>query len=352
MELSDTDSVLIDGRNIGPAKPAYIIAEMSANHGGDFDRAVAIMNAAKEAGADAVKLQTYTADTLTIDCDNPRFFIENGPWQGQTMHQLYEAAATPWEWYPDLAKIAQEIGISLFSTPFDVSAVEFLEEMNTPAYKIASYELIELELIECVAATGKPLILSTGEATLAEIDEAVRVARGAGSKEIILLKCTSTYPAPAEQMNLMTIPHLQQSFNVPVGLSDHSVGTSAAIAAVVLGASVIEKHFMLDKDLSTPDSFFSVDPKEFSQMVRDIRQAEKSLGCVSYSGIPLCSRRAIYAVEDILKGDCFSDSNIASRRPGSQSGLVPKLLPLVRGRIALADIEKGDLLDWDSVGAC
>lgn len=345
-----TTYVEIANTPVGPGFPTYIIAEMSTNHGGDFNRAVDIIHAAKEAGADAVKLQTYTADTLTLDSDKPPFFIEGGPWGGQTMYQLYQAAFTPWEWHPRLAKIADDLGITLFSAPFDLTSVDFLEEMNVPAYKIASYELIELRLIEKVAATGKPVIMSTGEATLAEIDEAVRTALNAGAGGVVLLKCTSAYPAPPEEMNLRTIPHLQQSFGVPVGLSDHSLGIGASIAAIVLGASVIEKHFTLDDDLKTPDSFFSMGQAEFKSMVKEIRCTEKSLGGVKYATFPNPSRRSLYAIRDIKPGEHFSNTNVQSLRPGGD-GLLPRFYSLIEGRRALFDIRKGTAIRWEHVGS-
>ena len=342
--------VLISDRPVGSGCSTYIIAEMSANHGGDFQRASDIIYAAKDTGADAVKLQTYTADTLTLDCNNPPFFIETGPWAGQTMYQLYQQAYTPWEWYPLLAEIAGKIGITLFSAPFDSTSVDFLEQYNTPAYKVASYELIELHLIKKIAATGKPIIMSTGKATLAEIDEAVRTAVNGGASGVILLKCTSAYPAPHEKMNLRTIPHMQQAFDVPVGLSDHSMGIGASIAAVSLGASVVEKHFKLDDKTETPDSFFSMNPQEFSTMVNEIRSVEKSLGSVKYAAESNLSRRSIYAIRDIKAGEVFSNDNIRSLRP-ADGGLLPNCYPLIEGRCALKEIKKGEAIRWEHVGA-
>lgn len=348
-EVFSKSQLQIDNTLIGQGCPTYIVAEMSANHGGYFERAVDIIHAAKEAGADAIKLQTYTADTLTLNRHSFPFFIESGPWAGQTLYQLYQAACTPWEWQPRLKEIADLIGITLFSTPFDETAVDFLEEMNVPAYKIASYELIELSLIEKVAATGKPVVLSTGKATLAEIDEAVRTAYRAGAKEIALLKCTSSYPAPPEKMHLRTIPHLQECFGLPVGLSDHSLGIGAAIASIALGACIIEKHFILDRACHTPDSFFSLTHSEFKTMVQEVRVAEKALGRVQYAPQSELSRRALFAISDIKAGESFSRQNVKSLRPGG--GLAPSFFSYIEGRRALCDIKQGAPIQWKFVGA-
>jgi len=344
MKPSGSHIVQIGDTKIGHGCPTYMIAEMSANHGGDFERAVDIIWAAKEAGADAVKLQTYTADTLTLNCQNPPFYIEKGPWAGQTLHQLYQAAYTPWEWHPRLKEVADKVGITLFSAPFDETAVDFLEEMNFPAYKIASYELIDHALLEKVATTGKPLILSTGKATLSEIDEAVRVVRQQGAKEVALLKCTSSYPAPPESMNLKTIPHLQECFGLPVGLSDHTLGIGASVAAVALGACIIEKHFSLDDDLQTPDSFFSLTPAEFKSLVQEVRVVEKALGQVKYASQPDASRRSLWAVNDIKAEKNFSKKNTRSLRPGG--GILPSFLSIVEGRQAKCNIKKGTPIQW------
>jgi len=260
--VTKTPFIEINGRRIGSGYSTYIVAEMSANHDQDFDRAVNIIREAKKAGADAVKLQTYTPDTITIDCENELFQIPEGnTWEKQTLHELYKKAYTPWEWQPRLKKIADEIGIDLFSTPFDSTAVEFLEGIGVSVYKIASFELVDIPLIEQIARTGKPIIMSTGLATLSEIDEAVKAARVAGAKQIALLKCTSTYPAPPEEMNLATIPHLSSTFNSPSGLSDHTLGTAVSVAGVAFGACIIEKHFTLSRSDPGPDSAFSLEPR-------------------------------------------------------------------------------------------
>lgn len=271
------------GRPIGPGQPVYIIAELSANHNQNLDEAVKLVHAAREVGADAVKLQTYTADTLTIESTRPEFRIGSGsPWEGRNLYELYQEAYTPWEWQPRLKAVADEIGIHLFSTPFDESAVVFLEQMNVPAYKVASFELVDLPLIERIAHTGKPMIMSTGMASLAEISEAVDTARGAGARDIALLKCTSAYPAPPEEMNLRTIAHLAEAFGVSVGLSDHTLGVEVPVAAVAVGACIVEKHFTLSRKVPGPDSAFSLEPHEFQAMIDAVRTAEKALGSVHY----------------------------------------------------------------------
>ena len=274
--------ITIDGREISARNSTYIIAEMSANHAHDFDKAARIIQAAREAGADAVKLQTYTPDTITIDCDNEYFRIKGTIWDGRTLYDLYSEAYTPWEWQPKLKKIANELGMDLFSTPFDFSAVDFLERMDVPAYKIASFENVDIPLIRYIARTGKPIIMSTGMADLGEIDEAMQAIRAVGNDQIVLLKCTSAYPAPAEEANLRTIPHLAEAFNVVVGLSDHTLDVAVPVAAVILGARVIEKHFTLTRSDLGPDSAFSLEPHEFRQMVDAVRIAEKALGRVGY----------------------------------------------------------------------
>jgi len=262
----------IKGRSIGQSLPSYIVAEMSANHNQSFDEAVKIISAAKDAGADAVKIQTYTPDTLTIDCDNDYFQIGKGTiWEGRNLYNLYGEAFTPWKWQPTLKEIAGKLGIDLFSTPFDSTAVDFLEEMDVPAYKIASFEIVDLPLIRSIAQTGKPIIMSTGMATLAEIDEAVSTIRDAGNNQLSLLKCTSAYPALAEDMNLLTIPHLSHAFGVPVGLSDHTLGIAVPVAAVALGACIVEKHFTLSRSIAGPDGVFSLEPHAFKGMVEAVR---------------------------------------------------------------------------------
>ncbi len=337
----------IGNSQIGNGHPTYMVAEMSANHGGDFERAVDIIHAAKDAGADAVKMQTYTADTLTLDSRNPPFHIDKGPWAGQTLHQLYETSYTPWEWQPRLKEVADRIGIPLFSTPFDMTAVDFLEGIDVPAYKIASYEIIETPLLERVAKTGKPIILSTGKATLAEIDEAVRIVRHNGAREVVLLKCTSAYPAPPEEMNLKTIQHLQECFGLPVGLSDHSLGIGAAIAAVTMGACMIEKHFILDQSRQTPDSFFSLTASEFKLLVREVRAVERSIGNVHYASQPDESRRGLWAIKNIGAGERITEKNTRSLRPGG--GLVPCFFVVIEGRRARFDIKRGTPIVWSYI---
>ncbi|MCW8138884.1 MAG: pseudaminic acid synthase, partial [Planctomycetota bacterium] len=273
----------IGEREIGPGHPTFVVAELSANHHQRFDEAVELVRAAKAAGADAVKLQTYTADTMTIASERPEFRVRGGMlWDGRLLHDLYQEAYTPWEWQPKLKDLAEELGLECFSTPFDATAVEFLEAMNVPAHKVASFEVVDLPLLERIGRTGKPVIMSTGMATLAEIDEAVRTLRGAGCPALALLKCTSAYPAPPEAANLRTIPHLAAAFGVVAGLSDHTLGTAVPVAAVALGAYVIEKHFTLSRDVPGPDSAFSLEPPEFRQMVDAVRVAEQALGAVTY----------------------------------------------------------------------
>lgn len=343
--------ITIGARVVGPGHPAYIVAEMSGNHGLDFGRAVAIVRAAKASGADAVKLQTYTADTLTIDCDNEHFRIGQGTlWDGRSLHELYREAHTPWEWQPRLKEVAAEAGIDLFSSPFDAAAVEFLEQMEVPAYKVASFEIVDLELIQGIARTGKPMILSTGMATLEEIREAVAAAREAGAVDIALLKCTSAYPAPPEEMNLRTIPDLARELQIPVGLSDHTLGFTVPVAAVALGACIVEKHLTLSRELPSPDRAFSLEPAEFGAMVEAIRTVEKALGGVRY-GVSAQEarsrvfRRSLFVVRAVKAGEFFTRENVRSIRPGN--GLAPKHLKEVLGRKAATDIPRGTPLAWD-----
>jgi len=346
-------TIEINGRRIGAGFPVYIVAELSANHHQNFDEAAKLIAAAKDAGADAIKLQTYTADTLTINSDKPYFRIGRGTiWEGRTLHDLYGEAYTPWDWQPKLKAIAEELGMDLFSSPFDASAVEFLEGMNVPAYKIASFELVDLPLIAAVARTGKPVIMSTGMATFEEIEEAVGVARAGGASELALLKCTSSYPAPPSEMNLRTIPHLAAAFGVPVGLSDHTMGVAAPLAAVALGACLIEKHFTLSRSTPGPDSAFSLEPHEFKAMVDAVRIAERSLGEVHYgaSDAEAASRifrRSLFVVEDVRAGEPFTSRNVRSIRPAH--GLHTRHLGEVLGRRATRDIERGTPLSWDLI---
>lgn len=345
-------NIMIGPRQVGINQPTYIVAEISANHNQDFEQAVQMIHSAKEAGADAVKLQTYTPDTITIDCDNEYFQIKGTIWEGRRLYELYGEAYTPWEWQPKLKRIADELSLALFSTPFDHTAVDFLEKMNVPAYKIASCELIDLPLVRRVAQTGKPVILSTGMATLSEIDDAVRTVRGTGNYQIALLKCTSAYPAPPEEMNLRTIPHLSQAFHLPVGLSDHTLGIPVAVAAVTLGACIVEKHFTLSRSIPGPDSAFSLEPHEFKAMVDAIRIAEKATGAVSYEAtdheaISRVFRRSLFVVKDMRAGEVFTKENIRSIRPAQ--GLHPRYLETVCGRRAVQAIERGTPLSWDLI---
>jgi len=349
-------SLFIEVNNhcIGHGYPTYVIAEMSANHNQDFDRAIQIIEAAKKAGADAIKLQTYTPDTLTIDCDNRHFRIGEGTiWEGCTLYDLYSEAYMPWDWQPKLKEITNDLGLDLFSTPFDATAVDFLEGMGVPVYKIASFEIVDLPLVRRVAQTGKPIIMSTGMATLAEIDEAVSTAREAGATQIALLKCTSAYPAPPEEMNLRTIPHLAQAFGVPTGLSDHTLGIAVPVAAVALGACIVEKHFTLSRDDPGPDSTFSLEPHEFKAMVDAIRVAEKAVGEIHYGvgereAQSRVFRRSLFVVQDMRAGEVFTGENIRSIRPGY--GLHTRYLDEVLGRRAARDIERGTPLNWELVG--
>jgi pseudaminic acid synthase len=344
--------ITIAGRRIGPGHPPYVIAEMSGNHNGDIKRAFALLEAAKKAGADAVKLQTYTADTITIDHDGPGFRIEGGLWNGRTLYELYQEAHTPWEWHPQLFARARELGIAIFSSPFDATAIEFLETLGAPAFKIASFEAIDLPLIQRAAKTGKPLIISTGIASLGEIAEAVEAARAAGGREIALLHCTSGYPTPPADSNLHTLPHLAAAFGVVAGLSDHTPGTAVPVAAVALGASVIEKHFTLRRADGGPDAAFSLEPEELAELVANCRTAWTALGKVSYELEASekgnkTFRRSLYAVQDIPAGGHFTAENVRSIRPGY--GLPPKHLSEVLGRRAGRAIARGTPLAWSLI---
>lgn len=344
--------IRIDGRLISPGLPSYIVAEVSANHNQCFERAVETIKAAKEAGADAVKLQTYTPDTMTIRSDNEYFKIKGTLWDKRTLYDLYSEAYTPWEWHSRLKEVAEELGLQLFSTPFDISAVDFLEELGVPAYKVASFEIVDLPLLRRIGRTGKPVILSTGMATLAEIDEAVRTLREAGATQIALLKCTSAYPSPPEDMNLRTIPHLREAFGVPVGLSDHTLGIAVPVAAATLGACIIEKHFTLSRADGGPDSAFSLEPKEFRAMVEAVRTVERALGAVRYGPTEhesesLPFRRSLFVVKDVKAGEPFTEDNVRSIRPAY--GLHPRYLDVVLGRRASRDIPAGTPLSWELV---
>ena len=334
------------------SQSVFVVAEVSANHEQDFARAVEMIKIAKECSADAVKFQAYTPDTLTINADNKYFRIEHPEWGGQTLYELYKKAYTPWEWFKQLKRKADDIGITFLCTAFDKTSVDFLEKLDICAHKIASFELVDLPLIEYAAKTGKPLIISTGMADIAEISEAVNTARAAGAKETILLKCVSSYPAKPKEMNLKTIPHMQELFGCPVGISDHSLGIGASICAVALGARVVEKHFTLSRKIKTPDSFFSIEPGELKQLVENVRITEKALGKIHYGPTEeerksKVFRRSVFVVEDIKKGKIFSKRNIRSIRPAD--GLEPKFINAIFGRKAMSDIKRGTPLSWDLI---
>jgi N-acetylneuraminate synthase len=343
----------IAGRAIGPGQPPYLIAEMSGNHNGDIGRALALIEAAKAAGADAVKLQTYTADTITIDHDGPGFLIEGGLWHGRTLHALYQEAHTPWDWHPRLFERAREVGITVFSSPFDPTAVDFLESLGAPAYKVASFEIVDTPLVARMAATGRPLVISTGLASPEDIEEAVAAARGAGDGGLVLLHCTSGYPTPPAQMHLRTMADLARRHGAPVGLSDHTMGTAVSVAAVALGACVIEKHFTLARADGGPDAAFSLEPEELAVLVRDCRQAWEALGEVHYEVVEAEAaakdhRRSLYVVADVRRGEILTPRHVRSIRPGF--GLAPKHLAAVLGRPAARDLKRGEPLAWDAIG--
>jgi N-acetylneuraminate synthase len=342
----------IAGRQIGAGYPPYVIAELSGNHNGKLERALLLMDAAKQAGADAVKLQTYTADTITIDHDGPGFTIEGGLWNGRRLHELYREAHTPWEWHPALFEHARKIGIACFSSPFDPSAIDLLEGLDAPAYKIASFEIVDLPLIRYAARTGKPLIISTGMAAADEIAEAAAAAREAGVGGIALLHCVSGYPTPAEEMNLSRIAALAARYDCPIGLSDHTLGTDVPVAATALGAAIIEKHVTLARADGGPDAAFSLEPPELAALVSGVRTAHAALGRADYGRAPseqanMSFRRSLYAVKDIAAGEPLTEKNVRSIRPGY--GLAPKHLPDVLGRRARIAIARGTPMSFDLV---
>lgn len=345
--------IRINDRIVGPGHPTYIIAELSANHHQDFDRAVEIVHMAHRSGADAVKLQTYTAETLTLDSDQPHFKIDYGTvWDGKRLYDLYDEAYTPWDWQPKLKDIANELGMDLFSSPFDATAVDFLETMDVPAYKIASFEIVDIALLKKVAATRRPVIVSTGMATIEEIERAVKTLYDAGCCEIALLKCTSAYPAPVETMNLRTLPDLSFRFQVPVGLSDHTLPSQTSVVAVAMGACIVEKHLTLSRSEVGPDSSFSLEPDEFAEMVSAIRKTEQTIGTVHYGPTEtdrnnLQFRRSLFAVEDIGAGEPFTLSNVRSIRPGQ--GLEPMHLEELLKGSAAEKIERGTPIQWRHV---
>jgi len=344
-------TIKIANNFVGYGNEPLIIAEMSGNHNQSLDRALAIVESAAKAGVHAIKLQTYTADTMTLDIDEGEFFISDPQslWKGTSLYKLYQQAYTPWEWHEPIFKRCKELGLIPFSTPFDESAVNFLEELNAPVYKIASFENNHLPLIRKAASTGKPLIISTGMATVAELDEAVRTARESGCSEIILLKCTSSYPSSPENSNLLTIPHMRELFHCQVGLSDHTMGIGVAIASVAVGATVIEKHFTLSRADGGVDSAFSLEPSEMKQLVEETYKAWQALGKVSYGPTErekasVKFKRSVYAAEDIKKGEIFTDKNIRIIRPGF--GLPPKYYDTILGKKASCDIKRGTPLSW------
>jgi pseudaminic acid synthase len=343
----------IGGRQIGAGQPVYVVAELSANHNQDFDQAIRLIESAKEAGAEAVKVQTYTPDTITIRSDREFFQIRGGTlWDGRTLYELYGEACTPWDWQPKLKQVADALKLDFFSSAFDSTAVDFLESMGVPAYKLASCELIDIPLLQRISRTGKPLIISTGMATIEEIEEAVTTARQAGAGQIALLRCNSAYPALPSEMNLRTIPELMRRFGVPVGLSDHTMDIAVPVAAVALGACIIEKHFTLSRSLRGPDSAFSLEPAEFKAMVGAVRVAEKSLGEIRFGltdseRSSRVFRRSLFVVQDVRRGEPFSAENVRSIRPGH--GLHTRHLPQIVGKRASRDIERGTPLNWDLV---
>lgn len=345
-------SIIIDNKKIGLDSPTYIIAELSANHGNDIEIAYKSIEEISKCGVDAVKLQTYTADTLTINSRNEYFVKKDGLWKGKSLYELYEEGHMPWEWQPKLKKFAEELGLTLFSSPFDKTSVDFLEGMDVPAYKIASFEITDIPLIEYTASKGKPIIISTGIATLADIEEAVAACKRVGNEQIILLKCTSAYPAPLEEANLRTIQNIADTFGVVAGFSDHTMGILAPVAAVCMGAKVIEKHFILDKSIGGPDAEFSLDIQEFKEMVQAVRDTEKLLGTVTYEMTEKkkksrMSRRSLFVVEDIKKGEVITEKNVRSIRPGY--GMHPKYFKDIIGKKVMTNSLKGTGLKWNMI---
>ncbi|MFW9920936.1 MAG: pseudaminic acid synthase [Candidatus Thorarchaeota archaeon] len=345
--------VTIGTRKVGDKHPVFIVAELSANHLQRFDLALRLIDAAKEAGADAIKLQTYTPDTITINSDKEYFQIKQGTiWDGTTLYKLYEEAYTPWDWQPKLKEYAESLGLVCFSAPFDPTAVDFLEKMHNPAYKVASFEITDTPLIKYMASKGKPMIISTGIATREDINEAVETCRTAGNDQIILLKCTSAYPTPLSDVNLRTIPDIATRYNTLVGLSDHSIGISVPIAAVSLGACLVEKHLIIDRSQGGPDAAFSLEPAEFKEMVTAIRQVEEALGTANYNLTDKMKRsrefaRSLFAIKDIMQGETLTEENVRSVRPAY--GLPPRFLDKVIGMRAKVEIEKGTPLSWEII---
>jgi pseudaminic acid synthase len=345
--------MLIDTFSISKHSETFIVAELSANHNQKYELAVKTIEAIAKTGANAVKIQTYTPDTITIDSRNEYFKMAHGTiWDGKYLYELYQEAYTPWEWQPGLKKIAEDLGLVFFSSPFDRSAVDFLESMSVPAYKVASFEITDIPLIEYIASKGKPVIISTGIAYLDDIKDAIEACRKMNNQQIALLKCTSSYPAPFEEINLNVIPDLERKFNLPVGLSDHTLGNSVAVAAVALGAKIVEKHFILHKNLGGPDAAFSMEPAEFTLMVKSIREIEKAMGTADYKltrnmEINRSFSRSLFVVKDISAGELFTKENLRSIRPGY--GLPPKCINQIIGKRAVINIQKGTPLNWNLI---
>lgn len=344
--------IYVAGRRISREDAPYIIAELSANHNGKLDRALKIIKEAWKAGADAVKLQTYRPDTITLNCNSEEFRIQGGLWDGKTMYELYEEAHMPWDWHGALFEHARKLGVTIFSSPFDNTAVDLLEDLNAPAYKIASFEVVDLPLIRYAASTGKPMIISTGIANVEEIQEAIDAARSAGCRDVAILHCVSSYPAPAAEYDLRTIPDMLERFGLVTGLSDHTLGNAAAIASIALGAAIIEKHFTLDRNSGGPDDSFSLEPVELAALCRDARIAWEALGEVDYGRKAselenVKFRRSLYFVKDLKAGDVITPDAVRSIRPGY--GLAPKHLPDVLGRMTSRDIKRGEALSWSMV---
>lgn len=345
--------VQIKGKLISKDSSTFIIAEMSANHLMNFDKAVELIKVAKECGVDAIKLQTYTPDTITIDCDNEYFQIKQGTiWDGTTLHKLYQTAYTPWEWQPKLKEIAEEMGLICFSSPFDLTAVDFMEQMDMPAYKIASFEINDIPFIRKIAKLGKPIIMSTGVAKLEDIERALQVCKEEGNEDVILLKCTSAYPAPYEDINLKVIPNMSDMFDCLVGLSDHTMGTAVAVASVALGVKVVEKHLVLSRAEGGPDAAFSMEPQEFKKMVEEIRIVEKALGKVTYELTDKQKKsrehsRSLFIVKDMKAGEVLTEENVRSIRPGY--GLHTMYYEEVLGKKVKVDLKKGTPLSWNII---
>ncbi len=345
-------TINVNGRIIGDGYPAYIIAEMSANHAGSIERALELIHAAKDAGADCVKIQTYTADTMTIDCQNEYFQIGKGTWEGENLYGLYQKAYTPWEWQEQLRDEAAKVGIDFLSTPFDTTSVDFLEKLGIQFYKIASFELVDIPLLEYIASKQKPIIMSTAMGTLEEIEEAVEAIYSTGNRQLVLMKCSSAYPAKSEEMNLSMIRDMKERFGIPVGLSDHSMGAFSAATAVAVGANLIEKHFCISRAIENPDPSFSMEPAEFGDMVHQVREVEKALGSVCY-GVSsqeesnACFRRSLFVVQDIAAGEMLTPENIRSIRPAY--GLKPKHYKEVLGRTAKRDLKRGTPLSFSDI---